>query len=448
MSPGAPAPGPLRVLAANPRYFTADGRSVVFLAGSHTWANLQDIGKTDPPPIFDFDAFLDFLVARHHNFFRLWACALPHGKQGFCDPFPWPRTGPGNASDGKPKFDLTKFNQAYFDRLRARVMAAGRRGIYVSIMLFDGYGVEFDRGATDGYPFDDGNNVNGIAAPDASSQDLSREAVTAIQDRYVKKVIDTVNDLDNVLYEVANEAGSYSTKWQYHVIELVKHYEAGMGKQHPVGMTFQYKGGTDAALFDSPADWISPSAALPPEATGNKVIINDTDHSFYYTEMLAAGHGGERAWAWENFTRGNNLAFMDPYLDPWPGRNVPRGNEVDPYWEEIRRTLGDIRRYAIRLDLARMTPAHRLVGAEGFCLANPGSEYLVFSPAPTSSRFARIVSWFSGNSFTLATVPGNYAYEWFNPATHSVEQKGMVTVGDNHVFTAPFAGDAVLWLHK
>src|SRR5579862_3569208 len=206
-SPGVttgPATGPLRVLAANPRYFTDGSGKVIYLAGSHTWENMQVMGKTDPPPPFDFPAYLDFLVAHHHNFFRLWSCALPHGKEGFCSPFPWQRTGPGDASDGKPKFDLTKFDQRYFDRVRSFVKQAGDLGIYVAVMLFDGYSIEFERQANDGYPLDAGNNVNGISAPGTSSQDLSRDDVTAVQDAYLKKMVATVDDLDNVLYEVAN----------------------------------------------------------------------------------------------------------------------------------------------------------------------------------------------------------------------------------------------------
>jgi hypothetical protein len=35
----------------------------------------------------------------------------------------------------------------------------------------------------------------------------------AIQEAYVKKVIDTVNDLDNVLYEISNESRGSSDEW-------------------------------------------------------------------------------------------------------------------------------------------------------------------------------------------------------------------------------------------
>src|SRR5262245_8264834 len=68
-----PARGPLRVLASNPRYFTDGSGRAVALAGAHTWSNFQDNGIGDPPPQFDYEAFLDFLVAQHLNFFRLWA---------------------------------------------------------------------------------------------------------------------------------------------------------------------------------------------------------------------------------------------------------------------------------------------------------------------------------------------------------------------------------------
>ena len=78
-------------------------------------------------------------------------------------------------------------------------MLADQQGIYVSVMLFDVYCVQFDRHPDDGYPFDEANNINGIAAPGTTAQDLSGPAVTAVQDAYMRKVIDT-NDLENVLY--------------------------------------------------------------------------------------------------------------------------------------------------------------------------------------------------------------------------------------------------------
>jgi hypothetical protein len=438
-----PASGPLRVLATNPRYFTDGSGRAIVLAGSHTWANLQDLKDATPSP-FDVTGYLSFMQAHNFNFMRLWTWWFPHGGPNevpCCDsvpgPYPWVRTGPGTANDGGPQFDFTQLDQTYFDRLRARVSQAGLSGIYVSVMLVNGYEFQFDTNTKDGNPFEGGNNVNGITCPGTCPTDNSQIPAQAwtYEQQYLAKVIDAVNDLNNVLYEVSNEAGSpYSDSWQASVISYVKQYEATKPKQHPVGMTFQYLMGSDATLYNSQADWVSPGTTLPPEATGTKVVINDTDHSYYWVAMQADGASRNITWAWENFTRGNNLAFMDPYLTPWPGRNNPTGGRVDPQWNPIRLALQDARLYGEKVDLAHMTPQSAL-STSGYCLANPGSQYLVFNPS-------------AGQSFTVTTLPGTYTYEWFDPATHALVQTGSVTVGPGPTFTAPLSGVSVLWLHK
>ncbi len=443
----ASARGPLRVLTGNPRYFTDGSGKAVLLVGAHNWLDLQQYDDRRQAPVrFDYGAYLDFLVRHHYNFFRLWTCSLPHGTFLDCRPFPWPRTGPGIASDGKPKFDLSRFDQSYFDLVRSRVVAARERGIYVSVMLFDGFGLQYHRRSTDGFPLDTGNNINGVGGSGTSSQNLAKSQALAVQDAYVRKMIDTVNDLDNVLYEVANEAGAYSTAWQYHIIGVVKDYEASKPFRHPVGMTAQFPDGTDAALAASAADWISPFARLPPDATGHKVVINDTDHSFGPSALRSAGASGQIGWVWENFATGHNLLFMDPYLLPQPGRNAPHNGRLDPYWDPIRDALTDVSEYAAKLDLTDMTPQGHLVSDGGSCLAGP-HQYLVFSPAPERLR-DRAVAWLLGHRFTLQAADGTYRYEWFDPAIHRVVARGEVTVRGEASFKSPIDGNAVLWLSR
>src|SRR5262249_3341483 len=152
-------------------------------------------GTSDPPAGIDFDAYLEFLVAHHHNFFRGWVWDLADSIQGQNGgpfrwaPFPWRRTRPGAATDRQPEFAPNQYDQAYFDRLRARVRAAGDHGIYVSIMLFQSYALQFNRGPTDGYPLDGRNNINGIdAGPGRDAHTLRFPAVTAKLEEYVRKV--------------------------------------------------------------------------------------------------------------------------------------------------------------------------------------------------------------------------------------------------------------------
>src|ERR1700704_3020747 len=68
----SPSPmGPLRRFAANPRYFTANGKTAVYLTGAHTWAELVDRGSTSPPRRFDYVGVLNKLRSWHPNFIRL-----------------------------------------------------------------------------------------------------------------------------------------------------------------------------------------------------------------------------------------------------------------------------------------------------------------------------------------------------------------------------------------
>ena len=447
----AQATGPLKVHSSNPRYFTDGTGKAVYLTGSHTWSNLKDMGKTDPPPPFDFAAYLDFMQQYNHNFIRLWTWELAKYAYNesitYAQPFPWQRTGQGTALDSKPKFDLRKLDQDYFDRLRSRVEAAYNRGIYVSIMLFEGHGLHASLSpwCWDGHPFNVNNNINGINGDPNSdgrgieTQTLQIPAVTRIQEAYVRKVIDTVNDMDNVLYEIANESGDYSTEWQYHMIDYIHNYEKDKPKQHPVGMTFQWakeQRGTNANLFNSPAEWISPNPEggyrdNPPAADGSKVILSDTDHLW--------GIGGNQTWVWKSFCRGMNSLFMDPYRKPqkderdvWTD-HLSDKKALDPQWEPIRKSLGYTLTYANRMDLASMIPCSDLASTE-YCLANPGSEYLVYLP--------------DGGKATvdLSAASGTLAAEWFNPDTGEATSAGTTAGGDSREFTAPFSGDAVLYI--
>ena len=130
----------------------------------------------------------------------------------FWAPLPFKRTGPGQALDGKPKFDLATFDEVYFERLRSRVAKAQDRGIYVAIMLFNGWSAARVKGQFSlnnpwrGHPFHGANNINGINGDPGGDEsgeethELLIPAVTTIQENYARKIIDTVNDLESHLY--------------------------------------------------------------------------------------------------------------------------------------------------------------------------------------------------------------------------------------------------------
>jgi hypothetical protein len=478
------ADGPLVVSKANPRYFAvASDERVVYLTGSHIWNNFHDgLGPgpacADAPEQNDYDAYLAFLTDHGHNFIRLWrwehfrSQAAGGGFHLCMTPQPWPRTGPGTATDGKPKFDLTRFDDAYFGRLREHVIAAGRQGIYVGVMLFDGWAMHLSPPPdnVEGHPFHAANNINEIAITsivDYQVLPLDR-SVQEIQQAYIRMVVDTVEDLPNVLYEVANESSGAdadavslpdgstiptpvgdSTEWQYWVIDVVKRHERQRGYQeHPIGMTMQYpvphQSAVNEPLFASAAEWISPGFdeetfdpgaftsgrwfVDPPANDGTKIVITDTDH--YAPGM------GDALWAWKSFLRGHHPILMDfgiidvvHPLDPSLG--VPPSEAFEP----ARLAMGDTLRLTERIPLGDMEPRGDL-SSTGYALVDPGTEYVVLDPGDTTGPF------------TVTLVAGTYEVEWFGVDARETKRADPIEAERDAetAFTAPFDGPAVLYL--
>ena len=466
LASAAPAAGPLAV-SANPNYFQDANGVVLILNGSQTWNDVQDWGSNGSLQRFDFNAYVHFLTAHGHNFTLLWITEMPK----FCgfpataasppdltvSPLPWLRTGPGNATDGGLKFDLTKFNPAFFSRLRMRVQALNRTGIYVGVYLFTGEWLNIFRCPTDGYPFTGANNVNGIDDGYTSGKKgtgsitmTAPNELTRFQDAYVEKTIDTLNDLPNVLWIVSEEAPGDSTWWNDHQIAHIRSYESRKPHQHPIGYAALI-GAPDSILYNSDADWVAPQARISPVTSCGsgkpacKVNVNDSDHSYW--EMWKETPQKNRNFAWENFMTGNQVLFMDPYVVYYPRENrnlcVSPAHGIcsapDPRWDNFRDNLGYILRWSRKLNLASVTPRGSLCST-GYCLAqtpSSGAEYLVYAPA--------------GGSFTvdLSAMPASRTLtaEWFHPATGAaVTGKPIASGSSSQLFTPPFGGDAVLYL--
>lgn len=494
------ATGPLVVSAANPRYFTVASSSpaeeqAVYLTGSHIWHNFHDgmgpgSGCAEKPEQFDYDGYIAFLKAHNHNFIRLWRwehfeSQAAGGNYHLCmTPQPWLRTGQGTAKDGKPKFDLTQFDPAYFDRLRQRVIAAGNAGIYVAVMFFDGWALHLSPAPdnVEGHPFHAANNVNGAAISSiVDYQVLPLDPlVEALQEAYIRNVVDTLHDLPNVLWEVANESsggGSVdrqfaemlglsespewgdSTAWQYWVINSVKRYEQQRGYDpHPIGMTMQFpvsdQTKVNEPLYASSADWVSPgyddeifasgghpaapgSPASrwfdnPPANDGRKIVITDTDH-------YAPGKG-DALWAWKSFLRGHHPILMDfGLIESVNPPNPSLGDSAYASFEPARYAMGDTLHFAAAMELIEMTPRGEL-SSTGYVLANPGKEYLVLQPSGAAEPF------------TMPLAVGTYSVEWFNVNSRETKSAIPVTIStDGDIsFTAPFvvAGPAVLYLKQ
>lgn len=436
--------GTLSVHPANPIWFSDGGGRALWLGGSHTWATFQERGVKGVTPDFDYPGWLDFMTSHGQNFLRLWTWEQAQWMQ-FAkrdvhvryEPLPYPRTGPGLALDGQPKFDLGRFNEACFTRLRERVEAAGQAGIYVSVMLFQGFSVE-QKGTKgvdpnlgnpwDGHPFNQANNLNGINGdPDGDGEGLETHTlavpeVTRLQEAYVRKVVDTLNDLPFITWEIGNECHPGSIEWQSYLTNCLREYETKLPRQHLIGITGAPI--KNDAMYASPADWISPVNKIyledPPVNDGRKIVVVDTDH------ISPWGH--DPSWVWKNFLRGNHVWSMDGYMD----FRMDSPSEPQPQFEEIRQALGDAVAVSQKVDLARLRP-HPELASTRYCLAEPGREYLVYLP--------------DGGQAKVQLAAGELKAFWFSTTQRSWSE-GSITGGQEAELTTPFDGSAVVHLVK
>ena len=145
------------------------------------------------------------------------------------------------------------------------------------------------------------------------------------------------------------------------------------------------------------------------------MIVNDTDH--------LCGHVcGDNVWVWKSFTRGLNVLFMEE-LTP------------SPTWHDSARVaMGQTRQFSEKINLAEMSPHDELASTQ-YCLAKPGSEYVVFQPGGRGE--------FTVN---LSDGKGSFSVEWFDVNAGKTVPGKPVEGGNRRIFVTPFPGPAVLHL--
>ena len=401
--------GPLRVLETNPRYLTNDSGRVVLLLGSHDWNVFQDyVGPRDcDRHRVPFSKFVSNLQAWGHSFTRGWTW-----EDAYYEPTPYRR------ACGNSDYTLDPpLNLAYLQRLRQRVRAMDRAGLYTSVLLFQGWSVrKQDRRIPHPWPgrhpYHKSNNCSGSQATDGpKTHELDRPAVRKLQEAYVRALVRDLNSFDNIIWEISNESHRESRAWQIRMANVVRETEAALPKQHPIWISCAE---STSDLFLGPAEVISPCKyggyttrkryIDPPENRGEKVMLADSDH----LDPTKAND----VWAWKSFMRGLQPIFMDQgnYADWACDWDKSRAE-----WQKVRDALGAMLVIAEQVDLAVMAPQPK-----GSSFPSAG-HYALFStdepwslgPAPNGDEFLVYFEAAKERRRLCGLVPDrDYVYQW------------------------------------
>lgn len=150
---------------------------------------------------FDAEAFLETLAAHNINLTRFflilpWPVEPPRPNL-----LPFARTG--------RKYDLRRFDEQFFVRLRSVVKTAERLGIVCQVCLFDRCGLAIaDRRAWPNNPYNADCNVNGMLKGGKGGYPLFCQVegpIAEINAAFIRKVVETIGDCPNVIYEIINE---------------------------------------------------------------------------------------------------------------------------------------------------------------------------------------------------------------------------------------------------
>src|SRR5262245_58359769 len=132
---------PIQLHPDNPHYFLWRGKPAVLITAGEHYGAVMNLD-------FDYVRYLDVLKTNGFNLTRVFSgtyrevpgsfnitgnTLAPAKGRYVC---PWARSETSGAMDGGNKFDLAKWDAAYFDRLKDFLTQAGQRGVVVELVLF------------------------------------------------------------------------------------------------------------------------------------------------------------------------------------------------------------------------------------------------------------------------------------------------------------------------
>ena len=225
-APLAIVASPLSLHPENPHYFLFRGKpELVITSGEHYGAVLN----LD----FDYVKYLDTLKRDGLNGTRTWSGAYCESPADFnitsntLAPMPgrflcpWARSEQPGCGDGGNKFDLQRWDPAYFKRLNDFMAHARKKGIIVELNLFcPFYGESMWRLS----PMNPANNINPLGTiyrTNVYTLDQSG-GLLAAQEKLVRKLAAELKAFDNLYYEICNEPyfGGVTLDWQYHIANV------------------------------------------------------------------------------------------------------------------------------------------------------------------------------------------------------------------------------------
>lgn len=422
----SPKVTPITLHPENPHYFLYHEKPAVLITSGEHYGALINLD-------FDYTGYLQTLAKDSLNLTRVFTGAYvepvgafkieqntlaPAGERFIC---PWPRSETPGYANGGNKFDLAKWNDQYFSRLKDLVAEANERNIIVELTLFCPFYEDTQWKLS---PMNAVNNINGGGPEDRThvyTLDKSKELLS-VHENLVRKIVAELKEYPNLIYEICNEPyfGGVTLEWQHHIATVIQ--EAEKDFEHPHLISQNIANGSQK--IKNPHSFVSVfnfHYAAPPVAVAqnyhlNKVIgdnetgFDGNSDSTYRKEGWAFIFAGGALYnnLDYSFTAGHeNGTFQYPTSQPGGGSQA------------LRKQLSFLKNFIGSFDFVRMKPDSTIVQNKSELkdvqvLAEPGKQYgiYIYGKGPFQLQ--------------LSIPQGTYEVEYLDPASGKTERQQPV----------------------
>lgn len=420
---------PLALHSDNPHYFLFRGKPAVLIgSGEHYGAVLNRE--------FDYVAYLHELRAKGLNHTRLFSGTYREVPSSFGitdntlapkpEQFlsPWARSEvPGDFYGGN-KFDLTRWDETFFNRLKDFIRQAGKRGIVVEINLFCPL---YDEELWQVNPMNARNNINGVG--NSSRNDvltLKHPDLVEVHKAVTRKFVAELNGFDNIYYEVCNEpwVGGVTTEWQDEIITTIVEAQSQLPNKHLISLNLAGLNIRNPNPAVSIFNYHHPDSAEPVMRNYalNKVIGDNE------TGFRGAGNFAYRTEAWDCILAGGALFS---HLDYSFSTQHPKGT-LREYRSpgggnaELRKQFRVLKDFIHDFDFIRMTPDPTVIkeiepdgSVATQVLAESGKAYAIYARRRSevdrvTVRWTGAVTPAQSGKFTFHTMSSDGVRLWVN----------------------------------
>jgi hypothetical protein len=429
---------PISLHPQNPHYFLFRGKPTVLITSAEHYGAVLNLD-------FDYVPYLDELRANGFNLTRTFTGAYVEDPTSFnitnntlapkpgrfiC---PWARSSEPGYANGGNKFDLTKWDDAYFKRLKDFVRQAGRRGVVVELVLFCPYYGDREWALS---PLNARNNVNGIGNVHRTEVlTMKHKNLVSVQEAMVRKIVTELNEFDNLYYEICNEPyfGGVTLEWQEHIAKVIHETENSLPNKHLIAQNIA----NGSVKIEKPNPLVSIfnfHYSNPPDSVAlnyhlNRVIafdetgfkgIQDRPYRTDGWEFIIAGGGVYNNLDYSFTTSHERGTFVLP--ESQPGGGGP----------ELRKQLKILKDFINSFDFIRMKPDNSVIkggvpnGATARALVEHGRAYAIYIKEGTQANLV------------VELPKGTYRAEWLNPRTGQIEKSERLQhAGGNATLPSP-----------